>query len=580
MSRFSLRGLSGRLVLVVLIAIIPSLVLVYYNAQRQRATAIEQAQEDVGRITRLTAAACGRSVEGAHAFLMAVAELPDVRSGDPSRCAASFGKLLQKYTFYSNFGVVGLDGNITCSAIPLAKPVSVSDRPWFKRVIQLRDFAVGEYQIGRITGRPSLNFGYPLLGDDGRVQGVVFASVDLGHLSRLLTLVDPPESLALAVADRNGVIFAHTPTKDNPVGRPSPKADRIKQLALFCGRDTERSTDAASGVEQIYAYYPIGGKAAEAEAYVTANVPTSIAFAEADRQMRFNLIGLAVVSLVALLAAFYGGEAILLRQTNKELEERVRERTRELEHEQFLLRTLLENIPDSIYFKDLNGRFLRSSRAQAGRFGLSDPADAIGKTDFDFFSKDHAEEAFADEQRIIQTGQPVIGVEENSPLADGVERWVSTSKLPLRDRDGHTVGTFGISREITERKRAEKTLAQERNLLRTLVDHLPDLVFIKDTRGRYVMDNVGHRAFLGVGTMDEVVGKTVFDFYPRDLAESIHKDDSAVLASEKPVLRREDVLTDRKGRRIRALTSKIPYRDEQHRIAGLVCICDLIGEQK
>jgi len=578
MNRFRLSGLRGRLVLVVLIAIIPSLMLIYYNARKQRTTAIEQTQEDVARITRLTAAACERAIEGAHGLLIAAAELPSVRSGDPSQCAASLGKLLQKYNLYSNGGVVGLDGNITCSVVPLAGPVSVSDRPWFKKAIELRDFAVGEYQVGRITGRPSLNFGYPLLGEDGRIRGVVFASVDLWHLSQLLTRVLPPEGVALAVVDRNGVITAHTPTKDNPVGKLSAEAERIKQVASFCGRGTERATD-ARGVEQIYAYYPIGIKGPKAEAYVTATVPTAIAFAEADRQLRNNLIGLALVSLVALLAAFYGGEAILLRQTNQELENRVRQRTRELEHEQFLLRTLLDNVPDSIYFKDLNGRFLRSSRAQAQRFGLGDPTKAIGKTDFDFFSKDHAEEALADEQRIIQTGQPVIGVEENSPLADGVERWVSTSKLPLRDRDGHIVGTFGISREITERKRAEKMLAQERTLLRTLVDHLPNLVFIKDTRGRYMLDNAGHRAFLGVGTMDDVVGKTVFDFYPRDLAESIHKDDSAVLASEKPVLRREDVLTDRKGRKIRALTSKIPYRDEHHRIAGLVCICDLLGEQ-
>jgi PAS domain S-box-containing protein len=455
----------------------------------------------------------------------------------------------------------------------------VADRAWFKEALRTRDFAVGEYQVGRISGRPSLNFGCPIIGGDGQVQGIVFASLDLDYLSRLLSVLLPSEGLELAVVDRNGVILAHTPTRQNPVGHTISEADLLKQIASYRGRGADHVVDAA-GVERVYAFYPVGGKSMGADMYVTASIPTTIAFAEANRQLKVNLLALAVVALVALLAAWYGGEAIVLRQTNNELEQRVRERTRELAHEQFLLRTLLDNVPDSIYFKDLKGRFLRSSKAQAARFGLSDPAQAIGKTDFDFFSKEHAEEAFADEQRIIQTGQPVVGVEESSPLADGAERWVSTSKLPLRDEGGNTVGTFGISREITERKRAEKALAKERNLLRTLVDNIPDLVFIKDTRGRYVVDNATHRTFLGVGSLEDVVGKTVFDFYSQQRAAAIHADDTAVLASEKPVLHREEVLTDRKGREIRALTSKIPYRDEQHRIAGLVCICEVLDEQK
>ena len=128
MNRDSLGGLRGRLVLVVLIAIIPSLVLIYYNARKQRAAAVEQAQEDVARITRLTAADCGRVVEGAHQLLVAVAELPDVRGGDPSRCSASLAKLLAKYQIYSNLGVASSDGKVICSAVPLAGPVSVADR--------------------------------------------------------------------------------------------------------------------------------------------------------------------------------------------------------------------------------------------------------------------------------------------------------------------------------------------------------------------------------------------------------------------------------------------------------------------
>lgn len=579
MKQFSLGSLRARLVLVVLIAIIPSLSLTYYNAHSRREDAVAQAHEDVARLTRLTAADCARVVEGARQLLIVVAELPEVRSGDPSRCAASLEKLLGKYRLYSNLGVVAPDGKVVCSAVPTKETVSVADRIWFQRALQTRDFTVGEYQVGRISGRPSLNFGYPVVGADEQVQGIVFASLDLQYLSRLMALVLAPEGLELAVLDRNGVILAHTPTQENPVGRTVPEADLFKKIRAYRGRGTDQATDAA-GVEHIYAFYPIGGKSVGADTYVTASIPTAIAFAEADRLLRNNLMALALAALIALLAAWYGGEAIVLRKTNDELEQRVQQRTRELAHEQFLLRTLLDNVPDSIYFKDTKGRFLRSSRAQATRFGLTDPAQAIGKTDFDFFSREHAEEAFADEQRIIQTGQPVIGVEENSPLADGAERWVSTSKLPLRDKEANIVGTFGISREITERKRAEKALAKERNLLRTLIDNLPDLVFIKDTRGRYVFDNTAHRAFLSVATLDDLVGKTVFDFYPQELATSLHADDAAVLASEMPVLHREEVMTDRQGRKHRALTSKIPYRDEQHRITGLICISHILGEPK
>ncbi|HUJ71485.1 MAG TPA: PAS domain-containing protein, partial [Verrucomicrobiae bacterium] len=200
----------------------------------------------------------------------------------------------------------------------------------------------------------------------------------------------------------------------------------------------------------------------------------------------------------------------------------------------------------------------------------------IGKTDFDFFKKQHAEEAFRDEQQIVQTGQPLIGIEENSPLADGTERWVSTSKMALRDQQGNVVGTFGISREITARKQAEQALAKERSVLRTLVDSLPDLVFVKDLKGRYIFNNAAHRAFLQISSFDDLAGKTVFDLYPKELAERLQADDDEIIAAGMPILHREGELTDRKGHKVRAVTSKIPYRDEEHRVVGLVCISHLL----
>ncbi len=122
-----------------------------------------------------------------------------------------------------------------------------------------------------------------------------------------------------------------------------------------------------------------------------------------------------------------------------------------------LLHALLDYAPDAIYFKDTACRFLRISRSQAERFGLSDPAQAIGKTDFDFFRSQHASIAYADEQRIIQSGQPLIDCEEMETWENGRVTWVSTTKLPLYDAAGKPIGTFGVSRDITARKHAEES---------------------------------------------------------------------------------------------------------------------------
>jgi len=123
-----------------------------------------------------------------------------------------------------------------------------------------------------------------------------------------------------------------------------------------------------------------------------------------------------------------------------------------------LLHALMDNVPDAIYFKDTGSRFLRLSGALAERFGLSDPSQAVGKSDADFFTEEHARQAYADEQEMVRTGRPVVGLEEKETWPDGHETWVSTTKMPLRDKDGRIIGTFGISRDITGRKRAEQEL--------------------------------------------------------------------------------------------------------------------------
>ena len=117
----------------------------------------------------------------------------------------------------------------------------------------------------------------------------------------------------------------------------------------------------------------------------------------------------------------------------------------ELVDDRYLLDAFLENTPDHVYFKDHESRFIRISRALATWLGLEDAAEAIGRSDFDFFGEEHARKAFADEQHLMGCGEPLIGVEELETWADGHETWVSTTKVPLGDRRGRIVGVFGLS---------------------------------------------------------------------------------------------------------------------------------------
>ena len=147
-------------------------------------------------------------------------------------------------------------------------------------------------------------------------------------------------------------------------------------------------------------------------------------------------------------------DAELTRDYLADLSERPR-MEEELAQERHLMNTFLE-ATSQVYFKDRASRFTRISKLQASKLRLNSPDEGIGKTDFDFFSEEHARQAYEDEQRIIRTGEPLVDIEERETWEDGREDWVSTTKMPLHDERGAIIGTYGISHDITERKRAEE----------------------------------------------------------------------------------------------------------------------------
>ncbi len=129
-----------------------------------------------------------------------------------------------------------------------------------------------------------------------------------------------------------------------------------------------------------------------------------------------------------------------------------------LDNERFLLNTLLDNAPDSICFKDRESRFIRIGRCLAEKFGLVDAREAVGKSDADFFTEEHARPAREGELEVVSSGRPILSKIEKETWGDGHETWCSTTKLPLKDAEGTIVGTFGVTRDITDLIHIEEEL--------------------------------------------------------------------------------------------------------------------------
>ncbi len=187
-----------------------------------------------------------------------------------------------------------------------------------------------------------------------------------------------------------------------------------------------------------------------------------------------------------------------------------------------LLRTMIDNMPDYIYVKDDESRFVVANRALADLVGAKNPEDLLGKADFDYFPRELATAFYSDERAILQSGQPLVNQEEMSMDAEGNARWTSTSKVPLRNRQGETIGIIGIGHDITVGKQAEEALRRSEASFRSVVEGAPYGIFRASEDGRFLSVNSALRQMLGYRTTEELLDVTLGEHVFRNPADFQH----------------------------------------------------------
>jgi diguanylate cyclase len=302
--------LRARLLFLVFLAVIPAAGAILYIGWEQRRQAEADVEEDALALVTSTASEQERMVVETRQLLMLLAQLPHVRSMHPEECPALLADLMAEGDRYINIGVVRPDGIIGCSALP-SPPVDLSSRRWFVRALETDDFAIGEYQVGMITGVASLNFGYPVR-DAGMLLGVVFVALPLAWLQQGLSRAELPPGSEVLVLDGTATLLARFPEDNGHAGAElagTPLAEALRNA----GVQPTRAATGLDGVRRLYATTPLQALPDDRSVLVSVGIPTSVAYVPVELAVARNLALLLLALMLMVTLTWWTSGVLVLK---------------------------------------------------------------------------------------------------------------------------------------------------------------------------------------------------------------------------------------------------------------------------
>lgn len=306
-------GLRLRLILLVLLAFLPPVSLILYNAHQERLHTIAESQQRAQELVRQISDVKSRTLHSLHALLTVLAQSPDILGAGAGRCSDMLQRVLVVEPDLANLGVTDLHGNVLCSAEPLTHPINVADRAYFRRALARHDFAVGTYEVGRISGIPVLVGAHPVP-VVGRTRGVVFAAMKLERLASLPGDTHLPRGAYFALHDSQHRILARYPGPLD-LGERSP----VMSLLMSLPHATKHYTGIVrmDGRRYLMAFTMLPGRESGNELHALLMIPATEVFSYADGLTYRSLSLLAIASLAVVLLAWFGGEVLVLRPVRR-----------------------------------------------------------------------------------------------------------------------------------------------------------------------------------------------------------------------------------------------------------------------
>ncbi len=567
MKNISFASLRIRLMLLILAVIVPMLGLIVYHGidgrNRERLDALATAS----RMARNAAALYENTVMETRQILFTLSHIPHFRQQDPATCAKIFVDLLKTTENYNAFSAAKPNGEVFASAPSMTKPVSYADRPWFQRLIQNHSFIIGEYLIGRISGKPMVVLGYPVLDHTGQLIAVFAAGLDLERLQQKILKINLPEGANLTVIGGNGTVLLRYPDPEKFAGKPMPESSIVKTI-LTKKEGTEEGVG-LDGVPSLYGYTTVGS-GVEA-IYISVGIPEQVAYANLKRRMARDLTLLGLVSVLALLGAWLFGGILIISPVNRlidvtkqladgdltirtsrstdagelgvlsshfdQMAGALQRREEALRASEEKYRLHFENVSDVIFSLDREFRILSVSPSLERVSGYR-PEEFIGKSfpELNILPPEHLEKAFSNGMRVF-AGENIDSITHQLIARDGTRKYIEFSAVPLI-RNGQVVAAVCVARDITDRTHADDALRESEERFRRIFDEGPFGMNLTNPDHTIAIVNKAFCEMLGY-TEQELTGHSIADITYEEDREKSRELTGQLFAGSIPMFRLE-----------------------------------------